>query len=832
MLRNLSIRRRLIVIVVGMTFVIVLAVAYIALSGSRGLMRNQIISAILEHNQTLANFIDGRMQTAAATTRSLASALTRQNTLPVPILWQMSSNSMLDSDGLIRRINVYAPFRDGHQSLIFDYPLLPARTASFTQLIDNKITPDIWFLQAMEHEGLTWHGPERSFAASFGPPVMSVAAPYYGHSDQTLGVVWIDMPVSMIEQEMQKAIGANPLGRRSYSLLVTGNQMPIANYRLEAEGASEQAEPLNRTQIQVVLETMANSGDFRELEGFLSWNSALIVRSVLPNTGWQLVSILPGELLQNPIDSNILQTAFVVIIGMLAVAIVVERIATQWLAAPLNDLTIAAQEIGFGEMRYQISHQQRGDEIGMLARALEDMKINLNYSYEELDRWGRTLEARVIERTHELELARQEAQDNAEELQAVYDASISVVGDHQLPVILQTLTERIAALLPASYCAVWLLTSDKQHLRLVASTSEDRRLKDLNISIDEGLSGMTIREAQPIILEDYSRWPGRLQVDNPDMHQAMGVPLMFYNKPIGCVIAGRRQDDPIFTSNDQRLVTLLANLLSPVVRNAQLYVRLTEAMKDAEQANEVKTRFLASVTHELRTPLNLIINNMDFMRIGVFGEVNEEQVMRLNQTTRSAEHLLYLINDLLDVSKIEAGEMQLFIQPSDPRPVLEDALDSAAAYMDPERPVTLVTNIPERLPLIPMDSRRIRQVVTNLLSNAIKFTFEGEINLSVRILAESIEFSVRDTGIGMTQDELANLFKMFERTDRARQLGVEGTGLGLAISKYLVEAHGGEMRVETELGRGSTFTFTLPLQQAPNDKAKKRVTAILMPVKL
>lgn len=832
MLRNLSIRRRLIVIVVGMTFIIVMAVAYIALSGSRGLMRNQIIYAILEHNQTLANFIDGRMQTAAATTRSLASALTRQNTLPIPILWQMSSNSMLDSDGLIRRINVYAPFREGHQNLIFDYPLLPARTASFTQLIDNKIAPDIWFMQAMEQQGLTWHGPERSFAASFGPPVMSVAVPYYGHNDQPLGVVWIDLPVSMIEQEMQGAIGTNPLGRRSYSLLVTDDQMPIATYRLETENTSEQAEPLNRTQIQVVLESIANSGDFRELEGFLSWSSALIVRSVLPNTGWQLVSILPGELLQNPIDSNILQTAFVVIIGILAVAVVVERIATQWLAAPLNDLTAAAQEIGFGEMRYQINHQHRGDEIGMLARALEDMKVNLNYSYEELDRWGRTLEARVIERTHELELARQEAQDNAAELQAVYDASISVVGDHQLPVILQTLTERIAALLPASYCAVWLLTSDKEHLKLVASTSEDMRLKDLNISIDEGLSGMTIREAQPIILEDYAKWPGRLHIDNADMHQAMGVPLMFYNKPIGSVIAGRRQDDPVFTPDDQRLVTLLANLLSPVVRNAQLYVRLGEAMQDARQANDVKTRFLASVTHELRTPLNLIINNMDFMRIGVFGEVNEEQVMRLNQTTRSAEHLLYLINDLLDVSKIEAGEMQLFIQPSDPHPMIEDALDSASAYIDKERPIRLAADIPARLPSIPMDSRRIRQVVSNLLSNAIKFTFEGEIKLSVRLHKEHIEFSVRDTGIGMTQDELANLFKMFERTDRARQLGVEGTGLGLAISKYLVEAHGGEMRVETEVGKGSTFSFTLPLRHDPDDKAKKRVTAIMMPVEL
>src|SRR5690606_31208793 len=134
------------------------------------------------------------------------------------------------------------------------------------------------------------------------------------------------------------------------------DQIPIATYRLEAEETSEQAEPLNKSQIQVILEAVTHSGNFRELEGFLSWDSALIARSTLPNTGWHLVSVLPGELLQNPIDSNILQTAFVVIIGILAVAVVVERIASRWLTIPLNDLTAAAQEIGFGEMRYQISH--------------------------------------------------------------------------------------------------------------------------------------------------------------------------------------------------------------------------------------------------------------------------------------------------------------------------------------------------------------------------------------------------------------------------------------------------------------------------------------------
>jgi signal transduction histidine kinase len=286
--------------------------------------------------------------------------------------------------------------------------------------------------------------------------------------------------------------------------------------------------------------------------------------------------------------------------------------------------------------------------------------------------------------------------------------------------------------------------------------------------------------------------------------------------------------DEMFDEDDQRLLMLFANLVSPVVRNAQLFVQREDAMRAAEQASEVKTRFLASVTHELRTPLNLIINNVDFMRAGSFGPVTDEQVRRLTQAIRSAEHLLYLINDLLDVSKIEAGEMQLVIQPADIYPVLEDALDAAVILLETKSPdIVLEAFIPPDLPLIPMDARRVRQILTNLLSNAIKFTLEGSIWLIVhRVSEDYIEFAVTDTGIGIPPDEMNKLFEAFERTQRAKQLGIEGTGLGLPISRYLVEAHGGEMRVETAVGKGSTFSFTLPLHQREPDGAEPSITAL------
>ena len=262
-------------------------------------------------------------------------------------------------------------------------------------------------------------------------------------------------------------------------------------------------------------------------------------------------------------------------------------------------------------------------------------------------------------------------------------------------------------------------------------------------------------------------------------------------------------------------------MVSPAVRNAQLYHQREAARREAERANRVKTRFLASVTHELRTPLNLVINNMDFMRIGAFGEVTDEQLSRLNQTVRSAEHLLYLINDLLDVSKIEAGEMQMFIQSTDVHTIIEDSVDTTYALMEKiegkEQRVRLVTDIDDTLPKIPIDARRIRQVITNLLSNAVKFTHDGEVKLSVKAIEAGIYFAVSDTGIGIPDEELNILFEAFERTTEAKKQNIEGTGLGLPISQFLVQQHGGSLDVKSVAGEGTTFMFTLPYTTPEDD---------------
>jgi signal transduction histidine kinase/HAMP domain-containing protein len=839
MLSRFKIRQAFAIVSAVMVFIIVGLISLILITSNANLIRTQAISTLQEHNQAVASRLDTRLSSVTHTNDMLANALTRHSGTIVSRIWQTSSNVLMDQSGLVHRIGVFAPFRQGHQTVVFDRPAPPSEIAVLSQLINNPLPETIWL-----KDGLSavpnlagWHGPEHPLLSHTGDEVLIYAMPYRGFSDVPQGVVWSEVLASRLDQILSETITRDSSLREGYSLMLSPSGEVLSHYGLNdpARTTTTSGQPLPPVELenlQELLSATATGQRFTQLNAdLLDWESVLVLRTPLPALGWELVSFLPPRLIEASSAQNVLQAVVIMVIGIAAAAFYVWYITGNWITEPLHQLTRAAQEIGFGDMRYQINlrFRNREDEVGLLARALNDMRNNLEYSHNELSRWSRTLEQRVSERTRELEIAQNLAQTNAADLQAVYDASLSVVGDHQLEGILQALAERIITLLPASYAAVWLTTSDDQHLKLVASTGTDKL--DRVITLNEGIVGLAVRETRPVILEDYGNWPARLDNMNPAVQQGMGVPLLFNNQPIGALMAGRRTEDPVFTEDDQRLLTLLANLVSPAVRNAQLYVRLDEAMVQTQQANDVKTHFLASVTHELRTPLNLIINNTDFMRIGEFGPVTDEQSSRLQQTVRSAEHLLYLINDLLDVSKIEAGEMHLFIQMSDPLPMLEDALDSAYSLASEKPDLEVVTDIPENLPHIPMDSRRIRQVLTNLLSNAVKFTPSGEVRLMVTVEEVLIRFAVRDTGIGIPDEEMQNLFSLFQRTTRARSLGIEGTGLGLAISRYLVEAHGGAMSVETNIGEGSTFSFTLPLHALETEDEGKRVTATMPQIK-
>lgn len=255
---------------------------------------------------------------------------------------------------------------------------------------------------------------------------------------------------------------------------------------------------------------------------------------------------------------------------------------------------------------------------------------------------------------------------------------------------------------------------------------------------------------------------------------------------------------------------------------------LREQKDVAERANQIKSAFLASMSHELRTPLNAIINFTMFVAEGVLGPVNEEQKDNLTEAIDSANHLLALINDVLDISKIETGSLNLFVEDDlNFKGILDDVVATTKILIK-DRPVTLVTDIDPALPPIRGDRQRLYQIILNIMSNACKFTNEGEIKLSVHAQNGNVNITVKDNGPGIAADEHHLVFESFKQTDAGLRRG-SGTGLGMPISKSLAEAHGGKLWFESEAGQGATFFVTLPLKsdRLTPTMAPKKPTASL-----
>ena len=242
--------------------------------------------------------------------------------------------------------------------------------------------------------------------------------------------------------------------------------------------------------------------------------------------------------------------------------------------------------------------------------------------------------------------------------------------------------------------------------------------------------------------------------------------------------------------------------------------QLEVALRRATEADRLKSEFLANMSHELRTPLNSIIGFSRVILNGIDGPLTDLQRTDLTAIHNSGVHLLQLINDILDLSKIESGHMELLKEPVDLFPVVRGVLDTCRPLVE-GKPLELRAQIPPDLPPVYADVTRVRQIILNLVSNAIKYTDRGSITVTAGQQAGEIVVSVRDTGIGIAPQDLPKVFEPFRQVGKAIERRAAGTGLGLAISRRFVEMHGGRIWVESEPGQGSTFSFTLPVMGAP-----------------
>ena len=354
-------------------------------------------------------------------------------------------------------------------------------------------------------------------------------------------------------------------------------------------------------------------------------------------------------------------------------------------------------------------------------------------------------------------------------------------------------------------------------------------VKNFRPKIGQGIPGTAVKRREPVNVPDVSKCDFYLDVNSPTKSE-LAVPIIYEDKPIGAI---NIESDKIanFDEEDVILLSSLADQAAPAIRNAQLYeeisrfnlelkkrvdnatAELVTANSELRRLNEVKSDFVSTVSHELRTPLTSIRGYVSLMSDGEAGPVSDEQKEFLGIVNEESERLTRLIGDLLNISKIESGRMNLTFQKFDFIHFMNDYKKEIMNLASPKK-IRVEVNMPKDLSAIDADHDKIKQVLHNLVSNAIKFSPEGSL-LKVSVSTENgfIEVSVADQGIGIAKKDFDKLFQKFQQVDSKMTRNVGGTGLGLAITKHLVEAHGGKVSVESRVGKGSTFSFTLPVKR-------------------
>jgi signal transduction histidine kinase len=405
---------------------------------------------------------------------------------------------------------------------------------------------------------------------------------------------------------------------------------------------------------------------------------------------------------------------------------------------------------------------------------------------------------------------------------ALADILAAISSSHtQLKSVFETIVDRTTQLCDATFACVGLFEGEALRFAAISGVSADSEFfRPERLHPPDGCPYVVplARAKTTVQTPDLRAEKGYLErdpfyttaADVGGARTALRVPLLNGSTVLGHLWAFRQEVRP-FSEKQIALLQTFADQAVIAIQNARLFREIEDKGRQLEVASHHKSEFLANMSHELRTPLNAIIGFSEVLAERMFGEINEKQAEYIGDILQSGQHLLSLINDILDLSKIEAGRMELELSDFDLPSSIENTL-TLVRERALRRGIELGRTVDERLGMVRADERKVKQVLLNLLSNAMKFTPEGgRIDVRAAVRDGLAEISVTDTGVGIAPEDQETVFEEFRQVGTAAKK-VEGTGLGLAISRKFVELHGGRIWVESQVGKGSTFAFTFLLQ--------------------
>ena len=580
----------------------------------------------------------------------------------------------------------------------------------------------------------------------------------------------------------------------------------------------------------------------------ISWEAKVIIEKVRPGFQVQkLETALPSALFkgsefivkssdiqfkENKVSTilivmsreNLRKKALLQIYGIITLSIIIIAaiwftsifITKRYISSPLLKLQESASSIAHGDLD-TIVDKSSSDEIGLLAKHLDIMRgsikelfSKLKESKENLEEHSRTLEHKVEVRTREL--AR-----SVEELEALGEVSQTVNSTLDLETVLTSIVRHAVQLSKADAGTIYEFDETEQVFipRINYGLSDEfiQAMRDSKQRVgDKTVLGQSAEKRLPEQIPELVNVPNYpiSYMKQTDFRALLAVPLLRKDRHVGGLVV-RRKVAGKFTDSVVDLLQTFAAQSVIAIHNARLFHEIEDKGREIEIANKHKSEFLANMSHELRTPLNAILGYTELIIDNIYGDVPEKIQEVLERVEKNGQHLLNLINDVLDLSKIEAGRLTLSLNEYSMQDIIQTVFTSVEA-LAAEKNLNLKVKIPGILETGKGDEQRIAQVILNLLGNAIKFTEQGEVDVEATVSNESFLVSVTDTGPGLSETDQKKIFEEFRQADGSSTRVKGGTGLGLSISKKIVEMHGGRIWVDSSLGKGSTFSFTLPIR--------------------